>query len=242
MPTYYEESFAQAPLPDIVPSYVYTQYNDDPYVTAFFTAFNEMAQGYLDWFLDTNLAIWTSSSIEGSLLNFVGTNLYGTSRPVISSVGATQVFGPMGSDPMGSMAMGSYVQTQSGTAHAASDDLYKRTLTWIHYKGDGYQATIEWLRRRIARFLYGANGSDIDIGLITNVNIGNTGTVKIGGFNTFAWNTFAWNTTEIQTFTSGGVLYIKIPNLTVSQSFVDLFNSGYLPVPIQIKYILTIDP
>ena len=240
MPTYYEESFAQAPLPDIVPSYVYTQYNDDPYVTAFFTAFNEMAQGYLDWFNDTPMPVWTNPNISGPLLDFIGTNLYGTSRPVISSVGATQVFGPMGSDPMGSMAMGSYVQTQSGTAQAASDDLYKRTLTWILYKGDGYQASIEWLRRRIARFLYGANGGDIDVGLITNVSISDQGTQTVGAYGTYAYGTQAYGTITQETYTSGGNLFITIPNLTVSQAFIDMFRGGFLPAPLQMTYNFTI--
>lgn len=235
------ESFETLPMQSVIPAYLYTQYADDPNVAAFFTVINQIGQGYLNWFNQTPMAVWTSPSVSGSLLNWIGSNLYNTPRPVISSESSSSS-GAMATDPMATQAMASFILNTSGTAQAASDDLYKRTLTWIRYKGDGFQATIEWLRRRIARFLYGANGSDIDIGLITNVNIGNTGTVKIGGFNTFAWNTFAWNTTEIQTFTSGGVLYIKIPNLTVSQSFVDLFNSGYLPVPIQIKYILTIDP
>ena len=83
MPTYYTESFSQAPLPAVVPAYVYVQYNDDPYVTAFFTAYNELAQGYLNWFNETPLPVWTSPSISGGLLDFIGTNLYGTARPVI---------------------------------------------------------------------------------------------------------------------------------------------------------------
>ena len=236
MPTYYEESFAQAPLPDIVPSYVYTQYNDDPYVTAFFTAFNEMAQGYLDWFNQTPMAVYTNANVSGPLLDWVGVNLYGISRPVISSVGATQVFGPMGSDPMGSMAMGSYVQTQSGTAQLASDDIYKRTLTWILYKGDGYQASIEWLRRRIARFLYGANGMDIDIGLIANVFISPKGTINRMAMNSQAMNSQSMNSVRISNINLRGIVYITIPSTPVSQYFIYLFNAGYLPAPFQMTY------
>jgi hypothetical protein len=40
------------------------------------------------------------------------------------------------------------------------DDTYKRIITWHAYKGDGKQITITWMKRRVARFLYGVNGTD----------------------------------------------------------------------------------
>ena len=236
MPTYYEESFAQAPLPDIVPSYVYTQYNDDQYVTAFFTAFNEMAQGYLDWFNDTPMPVWTNPNISGPLLDFIGTNLYGTPRPVISTVGTPRRYGAMGSAQMDFQGMGNFTLVQTGTAIEASDDLYKRTLTWINYKGDGYQASIEWLRRRIARFLYGANGADIDVGLITNVSISSQGTLSRMSMNSQAMNSQAMNSATISTINLRGIVYVTIPATTDSQYFIDLFNAEYLPAPLQMIY------
>lgn len=42
----------------------------------------------------------------------------------------------------------------------ASDDIYKRVITWNFYKGDGYQFNINWLKRRTVRFLSGINGTD----------------------------------------------------------------------------------
>ncbi|WP_258329705.1 hypothetical protein [Klebsiella variicola] len=36
-------------LDDIIRSYMYTQYNDDDNLRAFFTAYNSMAQGIYDW-------------------------------------------------------------------------------------------------------------------------------------------------------------------------------------------------
>ncbi len=236
MPTYYTESFSQAPLPAVVPAYVYVQYNDDPYVTAFFTAYNELAQGYLDWFNETPLPVWTSPQVSGGLLDFIGTNLYGTPRPVISTVGANLTYGAMGSRVMDAMAMASYQLIKSGTAQAADDDLYKRTLTWIHYKGDGFQATVEWLRRRIARFLYGANGGDIDIGLITNISISNKGILSQMAMNSLAMNSQAMNAAKVTSIAVRGIVYIKIPSTTVSQYFIDLFTAGYLPAPFQMVY------
>ena len=41
-----------------------------------------------------------------------------------------------------------------------SDDIYKRVLTWRLYKGDGRQFTVTWLKRRVARFVFGVDGSD----------------------------------------------------------------------------------
>ena len=235
MPTYYTESFSQAPLPAVVPAYVYVQYNDDPYVTAFFTAYNELAQGYLNWFNETPLPVWTSPNVSGSLLDFIGTNLYNTPRPVISSESSSSS-GAMATDPMATQAMASFILNTSGTAQPADDDLYKRTLTWIHYKGDGYQATIEWLRRRIARFLYGANGGDIDVGLITNVSISATGSLSQMAMDSLAMNAQAMNSARVSNVNLRGVIYITIPSTTVSQYFIDLFTAGYLPAPFQMAY------
>ena len=236
MPTYYTESFAQAPLSAVVPAYVYTEFNDDPYVTAFFTAYNELAQGYLDWFKETPIPVWTSPQVSGGLLDFIGTNLYGTPRPVISTAGANLTYGAMGTRAMDTMAMDSYQLIKTGTAQPADDDLYKRTLTWIHYKGDGFQATIEWLRRRIARFLYGANGGDIDIGLITNISLSATGSLSQMAMDSLAMNAQAMNSTRVSTANLRGILYASIPPTTVSQYFIDLFTAGYLPAPFQMVY------
>lgn len=41
-----------------------------------------------------------------------------------------------------------------------SDDIFQRCLTWQFYKGDGTTFSIEWLKRRVVRFLTGANGTD----------------------------------------------------------------------------------
>ena len=235
MPTYYTESFSQAPLPAVVPAYVYVQYNDDPYVTAFFTAYNELAQGYLNWFNETPLPVWTSPNVSGSLLDFIGTNLYNTPRPVISSESSSSS-GAMATDPMATQAMASFILNTSGTAQPADDDLYKRTLTWIHYKGDGFQATIEWLRRRIARFLYGANGGDIDVGLITNVSISATGSLSQMAMDSLAMNAQAMNSARVSNVNLRGILYVSIPPTTVSQYFIDLFTAGYLPAPFQMTY------
>ena len=45
---------------------------------------------------------------------------------------------------------------------AVTDDVFKRILTWHFYKGDGKNFSVRWLKRRIWRFLQGANGTDFD--------------------------------------------------------------------------------
>lgn len=239
MPTFYEESFAQEPLQTIVPAYVYTQYNDDEYVTAFFTAFNEMAQGYLDWFNETPLPVWTSPNVSGSLLDYIGNNIYGISRPVISTSGKT-TSGELGTNVLGTHPMGTLSIVESGTAKIANDDIYKRVLTWTLFKGDGIQMSVEWIRKRIARFLYGVDGTDINVGLITNVSL---------TFPSFPYDSV---TGELGTNILGihpmGVLYSKrlhdititLPSGTVSTVFYDLFQSGDLPMPFQMNFTVQI--
>ncbi|BEN98698.1 hypothetical protein SMQC11_19870 [Serratia marcescens] len=50
----------QALIEKIIPAYPYTQYNADPNIVAFFTAYNTLAQGYLDYLNALNLPCWTS--------------------------------------------------------------------------------------------------------------------------------------------------------------------------------------
>lgn len=207
MPTYYEETFAQAPLADIVPAYVYIQYNDDEYVTAFFTAFNGMAQGYLDWFNETPLPVWTNPNISGTLLDYIGNNLYGISRPVLGTSTTTGTAG-MNDYAMNTQAMNSRKSITSGTSSLVSDDLYKRTLTWYLYKGDGQNFNLIWLRKRVARFLYGINGTDLsDVGLASSVHL------KI----------------------ASSAITIWVPYVTYGANFVNLFSNGWLPTPFNLS-------
>lgn len=73
----------KAPVNKIIPSYSFTQYNDDPNVVAFFDAYNEIAQGYLDSLNSLNLPCWTSPAIIGELLDWVALGIYGQERPLL---------------------------------------------------------------------------------------------------------------------------------------------------------------
>src|ERR1017187_3053629 len=100
----------------ILPAYVYQQYQNDPNIVAFFNAYNEIAQGYMDYLLGLNLPIYTQ--LSGSLLDWVGQGLYGYPRPTISILeGAVFGTGVFGQAIFGEGTINSAL---------ASDDIYKR--------------------------------------------------------------------------------------------------------------------
>ncbi|HEY0181269.1 MAG TPA: hypothetical protein VGC09_00540 [Rhodopila sp.] len=143
----------------VIPAYLYDQYSDDADLQAFIDAYNALAQQYVDWFNNINLPIYTGPLIAGGLLDWVATNLYGLPRPVLS-IGRRSGTGPFNTAQFNTLQFNGYTRSSSGTFYTVSDDIYKRILTWHFYKGDGPVASIRWLKRRVARFLAGANGTD----------------------------------------------------------------------------------
>lgn len=152
-------TWANVPVSNILPSYLYQQYLPDDNVNSFFLAYNNTAQEYMDYVVNLNLPIWTSGSILGSLLTWVGTNLYGFPRPVLTfaNSGVTQGFYNSVIYNVKPPYNGSVVTGGSGGV-VVTDDIYKRCLTWNLYRGDGYQFNARWLKNRILRFLIGVNG------------------------------------------------------------------------------------
>lgn len=224
-------------LTDIIPAYLYQQYADDPDLQAFFSSLNTLAQGYLDWFNQTPLSVYTDDSISGLLLDWIGQNLYGYERPVVSTTNST-ISGFYGSAIYGLSVYGTLTVTQSGTSYVADDDVYKRALTWNLYAGDGYQMSIPWLKRRIARFLYGTNGGDISLDDLLDVSIGFTSTKvqQAYGMQVYGESVYADSTSA----TINPQINITIPNLAISETFKVLFESGVLPIPFQPNFVVTI--
>ena len=64
-----------------LPSYLYQQYNDDPDILAFFTAYNNSSQTNLDTLNTLNLPNYTTKT--GYLLDWVAQGIYGILRPVL---------------------------------------------------------------------------------------------------------------------------------------------------------------
>jgi len=166
-----------SPLQTIIPSYPYQEYADDENVVAFFTALNTIAQTYLDWFNGTSLAVYTSPSISGPLLDWVGNGIYGIARPVFSSEMTIYIAG-LNAMALNVAALNGNEFFQSGTATIATDDYYKRVLTWWLYAGNGGNRegvgryfNNEVLRLKVARFLYGVNGTDVTLTQAQTVQI-----------------------------------------------------------------------
>lgn len=231
------ETFSMQPLAQVVPAYAYAQYQTDEEIQAFFAAYNGLTQGYLDWFNSTPLSVYTSPNISGELLDWIGQGIYGIERPVISTL-MSRSYGAYNTVPYNSLAYNKRKKINSGTAEAATDDIYKRTLTWYTYLGDARQMSIQWLRRRVARFLFGVNGTDIPVDYLQQVSIKQSTTGYSGAFNTAPYNTQAYNTHKARKALAARSLTITVPVSQTSQIFQSLVNEGYLALPFQVNFTI----
>lgn len=200
-----DEDFSVVPLQEVAPSYLYFQYSDDDDLQAFVAAYNQLAQVYIDWFNQTPLGLYTAASISGSLLDWLATGIYGITRPVIvAQPSTTSSSGGYNTNPYNDFPYNGFLFTSTGAvSQIANDDIYKRVLTWILYQGDGHQISIPWMKKRVARFIYGANGSDVSIDQIQFVSINDLPgqTLKLvatGAINGAPANTMAVNSTKLK--------------------------------------------
>jgi len=150
----------QALTEKIIPAYPYTQYNDDLSITAFFDAFNSMAQSNLDYLNSLNLPCWTSQTITGNLLDWIALGIYGEQRPLLQISEEAVARGAYNTIEYNAIAYAGLKNYAPGSASYVPDDYFKRILTWNFYKGDGSHFCIDWLKRRLARFIHGPNGID----------------------------------------------------------------------------------
>lgn len=185
-------------LTKIIPSYPYVEYDDDENIVAFFTTFNSLAQGgYMDWFVEVALPVYTGFMIVGDLLDWVAAGLYGQTRPVLpfANDGALvpaipNMFVPNASVPndsgtsaffgggrigldfvIGISPIGGGTTPNPTDSFYTSDDVFKRCLTWNLFKGDGKTFNVRWLKRRVKRFLDGPNGIDPGIDETYDVSV-----------------------------------------------------------------------
>lgn len=153
------ESFAVTPIQQTIPSYLFAEYSDDSNLQAFVDAYNSLTQGYLDWFNQSPLGLYTSPFINGPLLDWIGQGIYGIKRPVLSSSSTLRQAG-YNANPYDTISYNGQFYSSTQTAAIANDDIYKRVMTWHLYRGDGQQFCMQWLKNRINRFINGANGGD----------------------------------------------------------------------------------
>lgn len=232
-------------LVEVLPSYLYQEYNDDGDLQAFVATFNQLSQNYVDTFNALNLPIYTSDLISGSLLDWVAEGIYGLSRPSLSS-GQFKTVGPYNTYQFNKAWYNYFKLSGPDVVVATSDDIFKRILTWHLYKGDGKVFSIRWLKRRIMRFLFGEDGVDLNIDQTyqisvtfgpnsgVNINLLSGISTIIGGtiLNRFGLNRVTFNQTmlSIEPLT-------PLPNAVV---FKEAVLSGVLELPFQFQYNVVI--
>jgi hypothetical protein len=194
-----------------LPAYLYQQYNNDPDLLAFFTAYNNISQDLLNQTNNLNLPIYTN--LNAPLLDWVALSIYGVVRPSLSQIvttgSANGVYDTQAYNVMGYSINSS---TITNNFYIVTDDYFQRILTWNFYKGDGFQYNTRWLKRRIARFLYGVNGTDIpSVNDIYNVSVSY----------------------------SDSNITIHIPNTSIAPIFQSALLTGALNVPFQYNYNVT---
>ena len=160
---------------ETIPAYPYVNFQGDDEVGAFFTAYNLYAQGYVNWFNSLNLPIYTQAPVSGNLLNWVGQSIYGMIRPGIQSGQAVPRQGPVNTVVVNTLWVNGWQAGTSESFQLASDDYYRRALTWQFYKGDGKIFNPRWLKRRINRFLNGIDGKDVTNDTTFDISVQYTG-------------------------------------------------------------------
>jgi len=227
-----------------IPSYLYLQYNDDDDLQAFVDAYNDQSQQIINWFNTIGLPIYTGTPIAGPLLDWVAEGLYGINRPTLVS-GVTVHEGPLNTyGPNMGPALNQSVVVQPTNYALVNDDVFKRVITWHFYKGDGKVLNIRWLKRRIARFLYGYNGTDpgidqtyrisVEFGIAPQVNITIQSGVRsvLGGLNTACCNT--------QTLNDTASTYFAYPPIPMAKTFKTAVDNGILELPFQFTYSVSV--
>lgn len=207
------ESFS-AMYSGAIPAYAYRQYSTDENVQAFFSTMNAMQQSILTWFASTPLAVYTSSAISGPLLDWTAVGIYGIARPVLSTLSSSET-GPLGENVLGTHTFGVLSIEASGTTVTVTDDIYKRVLTWILYRGDGLNFTMPWLLRRVERFLGGVNGVDVPVDLATRP------TISVSGV-------------------AFSITVPTAPSNPASPIFQQLMTQGFLPTPLPYTFTVTV--
>jgi hypothetical protein len=242
-PTPYAGAFpphTTSALTKTIPAYLYKEYEDDDDLQSFFMSYNTMAQQYVDTFNDLNLPVYTKQG--GALLDWVGQGLYDIPRPTLYS-GKRHAIGPINTYG-GNMLppLGAYRNlNQVSNVTVTSDDIYKRVMTWHLYKGDGKQIGIPWLKRRLARFLNGANGSNWD-GDTNQISVsmapGSIAITLVTGIRTLTGGAFPGRFSVNSTLTnSAKSSFAAYPLLALSVILQEAIGVGALETPAQ--YVTT---
>lgn len=232
-------------LANTIKSYLYLEYRNDQDCQAFVDAYNQMTQGYIDWFTSIGLPIYTGDAISGPLLDWVAAGLYGFIRPTLAT-GTTKSIGPFDTWAYNTIAFNKRRVVGGGPSYVTNDDIFKRIITWNFYKGDGKDFTVRWLKRRVMRFLTGVNGTAPPVPVTYQVSVtfavGNRVVIDIvsglrrptGGalFDRFAFNTTPYNQFKSEFITFGSILNAAVLAQAVA--------AGVLQLPFQFNFVVQI--
>lgn len=201
---------------NIIPCYPYVQFLDDENIDAWFSAHNSYCQKYLDWFLNTPLAIYTNSTVNGPLLDWVANGVYGVYRTPIASI-SSKSKGAINTYTPDELPLNQGVSISTSSVTSMTDEVLKSLITWNFYKGDGAQFTIPWIKKRVARFIYGIDG-------FTNTN---NISVKFTGLRTISIQVIATKAESTLTQQLYSLLLAGIPNFPygyeISMKWIDTY-------------------
>lgn len=244
-------------LTAVIYAYLYQQYSDDDDLQAFIESLNSMQQDYVDTFNSLNLPIYTGDLIAGPLLDWVGRGVYGYGRP-ITYAERTLLIGPMNSwTPNQKVAINTKHKQLPGDVVVTDDDFYKRALTWHYQKGDGKYFNIRWLKRRIMRFLIGANGFSPHIDNTDRISITfgplNQCTIRIINYQRSVVggalpNRFGPNGTNAPPAHRWGIIplnsimmvFVQYPPLDYADRVTQAIRTGVLELPFQFKFTVVV--
>lgn len=222
-----------------VPLYPYLCYVDDDMVSAVMQGISDYGQDYIDSFYTLNLPIYNTKS--GSLLDWVGNNLYGIRRPVFP-IGNILTIGEINNTAINELELNKLLTLYPDDFLIATDDIYKRVITWHHYKGDGDLFSIRHLKRRIMRFLTNTRVDQtyqisISWGLNNqcNITIYNSGRINLrpsGVINDGELNSFAINEQRTE--------QISLTQFELAEIFRKGVDLGILELPFQYTYVVNI--
>jgi len=219
-------------LQNTLPAYLYQQYAADDNLQAVIAAYNAATQTIVSAFASQNLAYYPA--LSAPLLQWVAEGLYGTQETALASP-ITPATGPLNTVMLNTTLLNTGTPA-SETYYNITDDIFKRILTWNLYKGDGKRFCMRWLKRRIARFIFGVDGTDPQFinnpSMVPGVNVGTETTSAISVVVSDHTLTVTLDQALIsaQTQLTPGIL-----------TFFSLaFTSGVLDLPLQYSYAVDI--
>lgn len=230
---------------EVIGSYPYAEYTDDDDIVAFFDSYNQIGQTFVNTVNALNLPIYTSDSISGLLLDWVGAGIYGYPRPTLAS-GNTASTGELNTTELNTTEFDGYALSAPTPTTLTSDDIYKRCLTWQFWKGDGKYFTIKWLKRRIMRFILGTNGTapNVDQTYQISVSFGpnNEVTIRFIDFIATLTKSAILDGFELNTamFNEADVSVQQLTPLPYRQEFEEAVNTGALELPFTFSWTVVI--